>query len=141
MQSHTSTRTALSAQIFPRIRAAVRVWIILLAGAFAITASAQTVPQQQPSQHHPMHPHSQYPSQSQQAMPPQQFQRPQPPPPPYGPQPSMRGQQHIGQWMASHQNLSPAEQQRALAQEPGFNSLPVPQQQRMQQRLTQLNGM
>ncbi len=51
------------------------------------------------------------------------------------------GHEHIGTWMADHQNLSPDEQQRALAAEPGFQSLPPEQQQRMEQLLTQLNSM
>jgi hypothetical protein len=51
------------------------------------------------------------------------------------------GREHIGPWLASHQNLSPEEQQRALAEEPGFKNLPPEQQQRMEQRLNQLNNM
>jgi hypothetical protein len=51
------------------------------------------------------------------------------------------GREHIGPWLASHQNLSLEEQQHALAAEPGFNNLPPEQQQRMEQRLTQLNSM
>jgi hypothetical protein len=43
--------------------------------------------------------------------------------------------------MASHQNETPEQQQRSLAREPGFNSLPSAQQQSVQQRLTQLNSM
>lgn len=50
-------------------------------------------------------------------------------------------QEHLAQWMDRHSNLSPAEQQRALANEPGFRELPPQTQQAMQNRLTQLNQM
>ncbi len=50
-------------------------------------------------------------------------------------------QEHLPQWMERHQNLSPAEQQRALENEPGFRQLPPQTQQRMRERLSQLNGM
>jgi Protein of unknown function (DUF3106) len=45
------------------------------------------------------------------------------------------------QWMDRHSNLPLAEQQRALEREPGFRDLPSQTQQRMLDRLTQLNGM
>jgi hypothetical protein len=50
-------------------------------------------------------------------------------------------QEHLPQWMARHSNLSPAEQQRALENEPGFRDLPPQTQQRMHDRITQLNNM
>jgi hypothetical protein len=50
-------------------------------------------------------------------------------------------QEHLPQWMARHSNLSPAEQQRALENEPGFRDLPAQTQQRMRDKLTQLNNM
>ena len=50
-------------------------------------------------------------------------------------------QEHLAQWMDRHQNLSLDQQQRALANEPGFRQLPQQTQQRMQQRLSQLNAM
>jgi hypothetical protein len=50
-------------------------------------------------------------------------------------------QEHLAQWMDRHSNLSPADQQRALANEPGFRDLPPETQQAMQNRLTQLNNM
>lgn len=50
-------------------------------------------------------------------------------------------QQHLPQWIDSHRNLAPEQQQRALQQEPGFHQLPPETQQRMQNRLTQLNNM
>lgn len=50
-------------------------------------------------------------------------------------------QEHLPQWMARHSNLSPTEQQRALENEPGFRDLPLQTQQRMRERLNQLNNM
>jgi hypothetical protein len=50
-------------------------------------------------------------------------------------------QEHLPQWMARHSNLSPADQQRALENEPGFRDLPLQTQQRMHDRITQLNNM
>ena len=48
---------------------------------------------------------------------------------------------HLGEWMAQHGNLAPAQQQRALESEPGFRQLPAEQQQHMRERLSQLNAM
>ncbi len=48
---------------------------------------------------------------------------------------------HLGQWMAQHSNLAPAQQQQALEREPGFRQLPPQQQQHMRERLAQLNAM
>ncbi len=50
-------------------------------------------------------------------------------------------QEHLPQWMARHGSLSPTEQQRALENEPGFRDLPPQTQQRMRDRLSQLNNM
>ncbi|MGH9597636.1 MAG: DUF3106 domain-containing protein [Edaphobacter sp.] len=64
-----------------------------------------------------------------------------------GPGPGMRPnggrgkQEHLAQWMDRHSNLSLADQQRALENEPGFRDLPPPTQQAMRNRLTQLNNM
>jgi Protein of unknown function (DUF3106) len=52
-----------------------------------------------------------------------------------------RNQEHLAQWMERHSNLSPADQQHALENEPGFRDLPATTQQRMRDRLTQLNNM
>ena len=49
--------------------------------------------------------------------------------------------QHLSQWMDSHRSQPLDEQQKALAAEPGFRTLPQQQQQRMHDRLTQLNHM
>lgn len=50
-------------------------------------------------------------------------------------------QQHLAQWMHQHSNLSLADQQKALDNEPGFRSLPPDVQQRYHNRLAQLNAM
>ncbi len=50
-------------------------------------------------------------------------------------------QEHLSAWLNRHQNLTPADQQKALEQEPGFSKLPIQTQQRMQERLRQLNAM
>jgi hypothetical protein len=69
--------------------------------------------------------------------PPQQRMAPPPAPRP-GPQ---NHQEHLAQWMQSHGNLTPQQQQRALEQEPGFRQLPPQTQQRMRDRLSQLQSM
>jgi Protein of unknown function (DUF3106) len=43
--------------------------------------------------------------------------------------------------MDHHSDMSPAQQQKALESEPGFHDLPSETQQRMRDRLTQLNSM
>ena len=52
-----------------------------------------------------------------------------------------QNQEHLAQWMERHRNLPLDQQQRALANEPGFHQLPAETQQRMMDRLTQLNNM
>jgi hypothetical protein len=49
--------------------------------------------------------------------------------------------EHLAQWMSQHRNLSPEQQQQALDREPGFRQLPQATQQRMHNRLAQLNSM
>ena len=49
--------------------------------------------------------------------------------------------QHLAEWMQSHSTLPLDQQQRALAAEPGFRQLRPEVQQRMHERLTQLNAM
>ncbi|HVJ06885.1 MAG TPA: DUF3106 domain-containing protein [Acidisarcina sp.] len=51
-----------------------------------------------------------------------------------------QSQQHLGDWLHTHQNLAPAEQEKALQREPGFNKLPQEQQQRLMNRLRDLNN-
>jgi hypothetical protein len=53
----------------------------------------------------------------------------------------MPNQQHLGGWLQSHQGESFAGQTNALRQEKGFSNLPQPQQQRLIDRLHQLNTM
>jgi Protein of unknown function (DUF3106) len=55
-----------------------------------------------------------------------------------GPKPN---QEHLAQWMDHHSSLSLTDQQHALESEPGFRDLPSQTQQRMRDRLTQLNNM
>jgi hypothetical protein len=49
--------------------------------------------------------------------------------------------EHLDQWMNDHRNLNPVQQQQALENEPGFHDLPQATQQRMHDRLAQLNAM
>jgi hypothetical protein len=53
----------------------------------------------------------------------------------------MPNQQHLGGWLQSHQGQSFSSQTNSLRQEPGFSNLPQPQQQRLIDRLHQLNTM
>ncbi len=50
-------------------------------------------------------------------------------------------QQHLGEWMDAHRNLSPQQQQNALDAEPGFHQLKPEEQQRMHNQLNRLNSM
>jgi hypothetical protein len=60
---------------------------------------------------------------------------------PYGaPPPNVRGP-HLGNWLESHQGQSFVGQENALRREPGFNRLPPQQQQRLVDRLHQLDTM
>ncbi len=52
----------------------------------------------------------------------------------------MRGP-HLGNWLQSHQGESFVGQENALRREPGFNRLPQQQQQRLVDRLHQLDTM
>lgn len=49
------------------------------------------------------------------------------------------GQEHLPQWLAQHQNMSAAEQERQLRSMPGFNRLAPDQQQRVMNRLRTLD--
>jgi hypothetical protein len=71
-----------------------------------------------------------------QAAPQQRFQ-------PVTPGPAGRGVKgdHLADWMNKHSNLTPAQQQQALEREPGFSEYPAQTQQRLRDRLTQLNAM
>jgi hypothetical protein len=59
---------------------------------------------------------------------------------PYGPQQNSNGP-HLGSWLQSHQGESFVGQENALRREPGFNRLPQPQQQRLIDRLHQIDSM
>lgn len=52
-----------------------------------------------------------------------------------------RNQEHLAEWMNRHRDLSLQQQQKALEGEPGFREYPAQTQQRLRDRLTQLNNM
>lgn len=84
--------------------------------------------------------------QTQESAPPAPIERRSPQPRPLGNQHSSedhrgaRGE-HLAEWMNQHSNLTPQEQQQALQHEPGFGQLPRTTQQRMLDRLAQLDAM
>ncbi len=49
--------------------------------------------------------------------------------------------EHLAEWMDQHSNLTLEQQQAALDREPGFRELPAATQERMRERLSQLNAM
>jgi hypothetical protein len=49
--------------------------------------------------------------------------------------------EHLAEWMNQHRDLTPQQQQQALQREPGFSNLPAQTQQRMRDRLAQLDAM
>ena len=57
------------------------------------------------------------------------------------PNPNPQAAGHLPQWMAQHQNMPAAQQERLLRQEPGFNRLTPAQQQHQVQQLYRLNQM
>ena len=57
------------------------------------------------------------------------------------PAPSQPQREHLGEWLRLHQNMSFPEQERALRTEPGFNRLPPAKQQKLLERLQQLDAM
>jgi Protein of unknown function (DUF3106) len=57
------------------------------------------------------------------------------------PRPPMAGQKHGGDWLRSHQNLSLADQQKALQSDPQFRKLPAQQQQQLVNRLQKFNSL
>jgi hypothetical protein len=60
---------------------------------------------------------------------------------PYSAPPASAGSPHLGSWLNSHQGESFTGQENALRREPGFNNLPQQQQQRLIDRLHQLDSM
>lgn len=66
------------------------------------------------------------------------------PAPAYRPQqPAMRQQArgHAGDWLRRYKDLSPAEQEHALQNDPGFRGLSPDQQQRLRQRLQHFSNL
>ena len=49
--------------------------------------------------------------------------------------------EHLMDWMNAHSNLTPQQQQDALGREPGFRDLPGQTQQRIRDRLSELDAM
>jgi hypothetical protein len=54
---------------------------------------------------------------------------------------SAQGQPHLKKWLEDHKNLTPAEQEREMQNEPGFRELTPQMQQQELQLLRKLNGM
>jgi hypothetical protein len=52
-----------------------------------------------------------------------------------------RKRHRIGSWLRENQNVPPAQQERALEQDPKFQALPSDDQQRMRERLRQFNAL
>src|ERR1700738_3460159 len=50
-------------------------------------------------------------------------------------------QPHLGEWLQRHEELSPEDQEKALATEPGFDRLPQESRQRLLNRLRQIGRM
>lgn len=48
---------------------------------------------------------------------------------------------HLSEWMNEHSNLTPAQQQQALENEPGFREFPQPTRERLLDQLAKLNAM
>jgi hypothetical protein len=65
----------------------------------------------------------------------------------YHPQPNRPAQVHqqprghAGDWLRRYKDLPPAEQERALQNDPGFRRLPPEQQQRLRQRLQHFSSL
>jgi Protein of unknown function (DUF3106) len=57
------------------------------------------------------------------------------------PRPPTAGQRHGGDWLRMHRDLSPADQQKALQNDPQFRKLPPQQQQRLVNRLQNFNNL
>jgi hypothetical protein len=50
-------------------------------------------------------------------------------------------QPHLGEWLQRHEELSPEDQKKALAAEPGFDHLPQETRQKLLNRLQQISRM
>lgn len=49
-------------------------------------------------------------------------------------------QRHAGQWLRQHQNMSPAQQRKALENDPQFQRLPAERQQQLRDRLQRFDS-
>lgn len=54
---------------------------------------------------------------------------------------AQHSQPHLAEWLRLHSNMTLQQQEKALRNEPGFARLPVARQQRLMERLRQLNSM
>ena len=54
---------------------------------------------------------------------------------------AQHSQPHLAEWLQLHSNMTLQQQEKALRDEPGFARLPVSRQQRLMERLRQLNSM
>jgi len=61
--------------------------------------------------------------------------------PPHANTQARPGQQHLPEWLNSHRNMTPQQQEDALRREPGFRDLSPGQQQRLVNRLHALDQM
>jgi hypothetical protein len=50
-------------------------------------------------------------------------------------------QSHAGDWLRNHQNMSPAQREKELENDPGFRRLPAQQQQLLRQRLQHFSNL
>jgi Protein of unknown function (DUF3106) len=55
--------------------------------------------------------------------------------------PRQKQQGHVGDWLRRHKDLPPAEQERALENEPGFRHLPPERQQQLRDRLHHFSSL
>jgi hypothetical protein len=104
--------------------ACVAVMMGISVPGLAQRSSFHPAPQSHPASHPPAQAHPQ------QAHPPQSH-------------PAARPRQtgHAGDWLRRYKDLPPAEQQRALHNDPGFQRLPPAQQQQLQQRLNHFSNL
>jgi hypothetical protein len=57
------------------------------------------------------------------------------------PQTRAHPQSHAGDWLRNHQNMSPAQREKDLENDPGFRRLPAQQQQLLRQRLQHFSNL
>jgi hypothetical protein len=110
--------------------------------ACAALAWAMAVPFPCVAQKGSFHPAQQRPAPAyhppaQQRHPAPAYQPPRPRQPAARPQPGG----HAGDWLRRYKDMPPAEQERALQNDPGFRRLPPAQQQQLRQRLQHFSGL